>query len=239
MDGFDRLVGVMLSEDGNNIFFIITAPGYDYLYAEILDWTIEHWLPRYGTLKTEVHEYQEAALATLEQCGFLSLGVIATTRAYDLRARGEEAIGLPTGFRVVDMGENGDYRAKALVNKSGFEGQDQVSELELLKFAYSRENPAYDPALDLSVVTAEGLHVASCVGFNDAAQGVAEVEKVCTHNQYRRQGLAEAVIRACFQRLRARGTGRAYITGYSAAANALYEKLGPCAHKRWFHYELK
>jgi ribosomal protein S18 acetylase RimI-like enzyme len=76
------------------------------------------------------------------------------------------------------------------------------------------------------------------VGFNDPAYGVAEVEKICTHSQYRRQGLAEAVIRECFQRLKKRGIERAYITGYSEEANGLYEKLGPCGHKQWFHYEL-
>jgi ribosomal protein S18 acetylase RimI-like enzyme len=76
------------------------------------------------------------------------------------------------------------------------------------------------------------------VGFNDLAYGVAEIEKVCTHHQYRRQGLAEAVIRECFQRLKKREIERAYITGYSGEANGLYEKLEPCKHKQWFHYEL-
>jgi ribosomal protein S18 acetylase RimI-like enzyme len=93
--------------------------------------------------------------------------------------------------------------------------------------------------LDLSVITPEGIHAAGCVGFSDPASGSAEVEKVCTQNQYQRKGLAEAVIRECFQRLRQRGIQWAYITGYSTRANALYEKLGPCKQKQWFHYECK
>jgi ribosomal protein S18 acetylase RimI-like enzyme len=137
------------------------------------------------------------------------------------------------------MGKNADYPSKALLYTNAFQNQDQVSEFELLRFEYSRENPAYDPALDLSVVTSDGIHVASCTGFPDPAHRMAEIEKICTHPQYRRQGLAEAVISACFHQLSNRGIEKAYITGYSAAANGLYEKLDPCQQKQWFHYELK
>jgi GNAT superfamily N-acetyltransferase len=236
VDDFDQLFGFVLSEDGGNIFFIFTLHGYEYLYADILEWTIQHWRPRYATLKTEVHEYQDEALAQLESSGFRSLGVVATTREYDLLAN--QAAKLNSGFRIVDMGANADYRGKALLYVNAFENRSQVSELDLLKFEYSRESPAYDACFDLSVLTAAGMHVASCVGFNDPACGVAEIEKICTHHQYRRQGLAKAVIRECFRRLKKRGIKKAYITGYSAEANGLYEKLEPCQHKQWFHYEL-
>ncbi len=239
VDGFDQLLGFVINEDGDNIFFIFTLHGYEYLYADILDWTIQHWGPRYPTLRTEIHEYQEEALALLSRVGFHSKGVVATTRVYDLIARQDEPIRLPPPFRIVDLYENGDFRSKGLLYKNGFSNEEQVSEFDLLRFEYSRENPAYDPHFDLSAVTPEGIHVAGCVGFNDPAYSVAEVEKVCTHNQYRRQGLGEAVIRACFQRLKRRGIKWAYITGYSSEANGLYEKLGPCGQKQWFHYELE
>lgn len=236
-DEAGRLLGFVLSEDGDNIFFILTAQGYEALYAEILDWTVDHWGPRYASLKTEVHEFQAEALTVLTERGFRSLGEIAVTRQYDLQTKAGEDVRLPEGFRIVSMAENGHYYRKALLNKNGFGGEDLVSELELERFAHSRLSPAYEAQYDLSVVTPEGVHVASCVGFNDPDYGVAEVEKVCTHSRYRRQGLGEAVIRECFKRLQARGIEKAYITGYSGEANGLYEKLGPCWRKRWFHYE--
>jgi ribosomal protein S18 acetylase RimI-like enzyme len=239
VDDFGDLLGFVLSEDGGNIFFIFTQDRYEHLYAEILDWTLRCWGPRYGELKTEVHEYQGAALTTLESRGFRSAGGVAVTREYDLAAKRYDVVKLSPGYRIVDMGENGDWRSKALLYKDGFEGEDRVSALDLLRSEYSRESPAYDPAFDLSALTADGMHVASCVGFNDPAHGVAEVEKICTHSQYRRQGLAEAVIRECFRRLAEIGIERAYITGYSTEANGLYEKLGPCKHKQWFHYVWK
>jgi ribosomal protein S18 acetylase RimI-like enzyme len=238
VDAFDQLLGFVLSEDGEEVFFIFTLHGYEYLYADILDWAIQHWGPRFPRLLTEVHEYQGEALAALESRGFRSQGVVATTRQYDLLTKEAESIQVPEGFRIVDMCENGDYRNKGLLYKNGFEEEEQVSDFDLLRFEYSRENPAYDPRFDLSVVTAEGIHAAGCVGFHDPMQGIAEVEKVCTQNGYRRLGLAEAVIRECFQRLKRAGMKQAYLTGYSVRANALYEKLGPCGQKQWFHYEL-
>jgi ribosomal protein S18 acetylase RimI-like enzyme len=238
LNDFDELLGFVLSENGDEVIYIFTAHGYDYLYAEILEWTIQHWQPRYPTLKTEVHEYQTEALAQLARSGFCNSGVVATTRAYDLRADRDDTPHLSPLYHIEDMCTNGDWMSKALLLANGFGGQDGVSDFELLRYAYSRENPAYDPAFDLSVLTADGVHVSGCVGFCDAPNATAEVEKVCTHNQYRRQGLGEAVIRACFQRLRARGIRRAYITGYSTEANGLYEKLGPCWSKKWYHYVL-
>lgn len=238
VDDFGELVGFVLSENGDEIIFVFAAQGYEYLYAEILSWVILHWQPRYGTLKTEVHEYQPEALAALADCGFSSSGVVATTRAYDLLAGRDDTPRLSPQYHIEDMRTNGNWLGKALLYNNGFSGKDAVSDFERLRFEYSRENPAYDPAFDLSVLAADGTHVSGCVGFTDWVNGVAEVEKVCTHNQFRRQGLGEAVIRACFQRLRQRGIRRAYLTGYSSTANALYQKIGPCWQKQWFHYML-
>ncbi len=239
VDGSDQPLGFVLSENGDNIFFIFTCQGCESLYGEILEWTVRNWGPRFAELKTEVHEFQDEALPALAQRGFHPANVVAVTRRYDLRLREMAPIRPKDGYRIVDMAENGDYRSKGLLYVNGFGDQDQVSELELQRFEYSRRNPAYDPALDFSAITPQGVHVATCVGFIDPAAKMSEVEKVCTHNGHRRQGLGEAVIRACFGRLQQRGIETAYITGYSGEANGLYEKLGPCSYKRWFHYELE
>lgn len=49
-DGLGEVAGFVLSEDGENIFFIFTRPGYDDLYTAILDWTIENWGSRWPSL---------------------------------------------------------------------------------------------------------------------------------------------------------------------------------------------
>lgn len=251
-DEFDDLYGWVLSENGvsedgvsedgvsqetENVFTIFTRAGCDWLYAEILDWTLEQWGPGSAVLKTEVHERQTEALICLARRGWVNTGQACVRRTYDLRAMKDQAVKLPPGYRLVSMAENGDYLSKARLFVNGFGGYDEPSRLDLLKFAYSRQNPIYDPVFDLSVVNADGAHVSTCVGFNDPALSMAEVEKVCTHSGYRKLGLAEAVIRECFNRLKARGIGTAYITGYSGDANSLYEKLGPCARVKWYYVE--
>ncbi|MEM5775748.1 MAG: hypothetical protein AAGU05_12175, partial [Anaerolineaceae bacterium] len=66
-DEFDDLYGWVLSENGvsedgvsedgvsqetENVFTIFTRAGCDWLYAEILDWTLEQWGPGSAVLKT-------------------------------------------------------------------------------------------------------------------------------------------------------------------------------------------
>jgi ribosomal protein S18 acetylase RimI-like enzyme len=189
-------------------------------------------------LKLEVHEYQEEALPALESRGFRNKGEVANQRTYDLRQKTKEPVKLPAGYRIVNMAENTDVLSHALLYRYGYEGIDHVDEFDLRRGEYSHMNPDYDPALDFAVISEEGKHVSACVGFADPSCNMVEVEKVVTHSGYRRLGLGEAVIRECFHRVHHRGIDIAYITGYSNEANGLYEKLGPCAHKRWFHYEL-
>lgn len=241
VDGFNQVQGAVLSEDGSEMFTILTLPGCELLYPEILDWTVENWRPRFPQLGTEVHERQYAALEALHKRGFrsASAGPFAITRAYDLARKGSEPVGLPDGFHIEDIAAHPSYHAKRVLQLNAFRETDQVLETDLLAYEYSRQSPAYDPAFDLSVVAADGRHASSCLAFIDLPNQAAEVERVCTHSDFRRQGLAEAVIRACFQRLARRGIRVAYITGYSAAANAAYEKLGPYLRKNWYHYAIE
>jgi N-acetylglutamate synthase-like GNAT family acetyltransferase len=137
------------------------------------------------------------------------------------------------------MLENKDYHSKDILAVNAFENQDQISGFDLMKFEYSRESPAYDPMFDFSVITQEDVHVASCVGLMDKFNKISEIEKVCTHQDYRRLGLSESVIKHCFQKLYSAGFKRAYLTAYGKGADQLYEKLEPITRQHWLHYELK
>lgn len=238
IDSLGDMVGCVLSEDGGNLFFVFTRPGYDHLYGEILDWTVCNWGPRHGSLLAEVNEAQADAVAALTNRGFTSLGAAATTRAYSVAAQAAAGFTLPAGYRIVSIAEEPDYRGKRLVQVNAFRGLDEVKEIDLLAYEYSRESGAYDPHLDLSVVAPDGQHVASCVGFLDHANNIAEIERICTHAEHRGRGYAFAAVRACFERLHARNCERAYITGYSGEANNLYEKLGPANRTQWLRYEM-
>lgn len=236
--GFQELVGFLLSEDGDPRFTVFTREGYEFLEKEILDWAVMHWKDRPPALQTEVREQQSCFRATLESCGFRAKGVIASTRKYCLLEKVAEEIKLDAGFKIVDMDSNGDYRGKRALQKDAFVKEVHVSDTDMWAYEYSRESPTYVGYYDLSVIDESGKHVAGCQGFVDYAYRIAEIERICTHREFRRKGLAEAVVRECFRRLHQHGIEYAYITGYSGEANGLYEKLGAIQCKDWLLYEL-
>jgi ribosomal protein S18 acetylase RimI-like enzyme len=236
-DPLGSLVGFVVAENGDGNFSVFTGPGYDFLAAEMVDWVLAHWSDRAG-LCAEVHESQASLRSALKSRGFTERGPIATTRQYDLSIKATEPVVLPSGFTLVDMDNNRDYRGKKMLTCNAFGHGAEVQNVDVLAYEYSRaSSPAYDGYYDLSVLDAAGNHVAGCEGFADYENSVAEVERICTHNDYRRLGLAEAVVRACFHRLYGNGIRTAYIEGYSNEAQNLYEKLGPCTSRQWFMYE--
>lgn len=237
LNDLDELLGFAISESGDENFTIFTRPGCVWLYNEILDWVTGHWQGRGKPLKTEIHQFQTDEVRCLEEKGFTNRGMVAITRQYELAKKASEPILLPEGYRIVDGLTDQNDRSKRALQRGAFAGTDEVRDVDLWAYAYSRECPCYFPQYDLSVIDTGGTHVASCLGFVDFEHRVAEVERVCTHPQHRRKGLAEAIIRACFHRLAASGIQTAYITGYGDEALGLYGKLGAVKEKRWDLYE--
>jgi hypothetical protein len=164
IDNLGELLGFVLSEDGSNIFFIFTAQGYESLYEDILEWTVRNWRPRFPTLKTEVHDFQESSLAALTRSGFHCLGEVAVTRQYDPAACAAAAPALLPPYAVVDLCARPDYTAKTALYKNAFSHTGQVTWLDIACGDYSRQSPAYDATLDLSVVDEQGQHLAGCGG---------------------------------------------------------------------------
>ncbi len=86
--------------------------------------------------------------------------------------------------------------------------------------------PQYRPDLDLVVVEPDGEIASFTTVWFDDATNTAYFEPVGTHPEHQRKGLALACITEGLRRLRTLGCRRAYLTGHSDAAKALYEKAG-------------
>ncbi len=237
LDYFGELIGFAISENGDNMFQIFIKDAYMQVYTEMAQWVIEHWRDRDVALATQVTEKQPAQLRILEQCGFVSKGIAEVTRMYNLSDMETAAPVLAEGFELVDMATHYDPIGLARLKANAFSNRNSVSNVELLAHEYVRESPIYQPEFDLAIVTAQGEYVAGCEAFIDYENGVAEIERVCTHSAYRRKGLAKAVIQACFHRLRNHGIPTAYITGMSEGAISLYGKLGHHKEINRVHYE--
>lgn len=89
-----------------------------------------------------------------------------------------------------------------------------------------RESSLYDPALDLSVETADGETAGYVLFWPDPVTGVGLLEPMRVEEPFQRRGLARALIAEGLDRLARRGIRRAKV-GYSTdAARALYTGAG-------------
>jgi GNAT superfamily N-acetyltransferase len=228
-DGFDELAGFAVSEDGNCDVAILTAAGYRFLFEDILNWVLANWGNRKPGLSIEITALQTLEAGLLERNGFQRQSSFYTSH-FDLTAELPARIPLEDGFKIVDMHSHPDYRAQRILRADAFRNKSDYSEEEMAHElsvdAYARESPIYHPQTDVCVMAPDGSFAAGCEALIDAHNAEADIERVCTHSHYRRRGFGRVVIQECLGRLRAMGLLRAYITGYSPEAIALYGSLG-------------
>jgi len=139
------------------------------------------------------------------------------------------------------MKSHPDYRAQGILRAEAFQKKSTLTEDELSErlryFNHSHTGPIYHPDMDLCVIAQDGRFASGCEALINANCLEADVERVCTHSDFRKRGLARAVIQECLYRLKAMGIQHAYITGYSPGALALYGSLGAVDEVRSFVYE--
>lgn len=242
-DAFGELAGFAISEGGDAGFHVLTLNGYRFLYEELLQWVLENWKGRVGdgsSFSTEVTEHQGWESAILERYGFRSTDTFYSRR-FDLTRNLAPRAPLEPGFVIVDMKSHPDYRAQGILRANAFQGKTTISEEELnyrLKFYSNRQrDPIYHPDIDLCVMAEDGRFVAGAEALINAHCLEADIERVCTHSDFRQRGFARAVSLECMYRLKDMGIRNAYITGYSQAAIALYGSLGHVDEFKSFIYE--
>lgn len=243
-DGFGELAGFAISESGDAGFSILTLDGYRFLYEEMLGWILETWKGRVSKdsrFSTEITEYQDWEMKILERHGFCS-ELAFSTRRFDLTAPLPSRVSLEPGFVIVDMRSNPDYRAQAFLRADAFQKKSTLTEEELnyrlRYFNHNQNGPIYHPETDLCVMAEDGQFVAGCEALINAPCLEADIERVCTHSNFRKRGFARVVIQECLYRLREIGIHDAYITGYSNEALSLYGSLGAVDEVKAFYYEI-
>lgn len=240
-DGFDALAGFAINESGDSDFAILTLEGYRFLYPEMLDWAVQHWGKRQPPIHTEVTEEQDLEIRVLEDCGFKQYSTFYT-QSFDLAGELAPRFPLEEGFKLVDMGTCPDFRAQSRLRANAFQKRDDLNDAELEErirlYNHGANGPIYHATTDICVMAPDGRFVAGCEALIDGQNAEADIERVCTHSAFRQHGFARTAIQECFYRLRDMGMHKAYITGYSPAAIALYRSLGAFEEKKAFVYQL-
>jgi GNAT superfamily N-acetyltransferase len=239
-DAFDRLAGLVISEDGDEGLAIITQSGYRFLFEEMLQWTLANWAERGPRFSIEITARQDIEIEILERYGFQQKADFFR-QTFDLTQTLPPRFPLAAGFTIVDMAAHPDFRGQRILREEAFGGKSDISEEalrhSLLFTNHSQQGPIYHAPTDLCVMAPEGQIVSGCEALIDAHNMEADIERVCTHSSFRQRGLARAVIQECMFRLRDMGLHQVHIAGYSPEAIGLYASLGNGQESTFYIYE--
>lgn len=121
---------------------------------------------------------------------------------------------LPAGFTFRSVAGEAEAEMRAALQLDAFfrGGNKNYEEWTLRQLAVMKM-PYYDPQLDLMIMAPDGTPAAGCICWEDPVNRVALFEPVGTRPQFRRQGLATALMLGGLQRLRERGMQAALVIG--------------------------
>ncbi|MCE7736091.1 MAG: hypothetical protein GPJ54_14510 [Candidatus Heimdallarchaeota archaeon] len=162
--------------------------------------------------------------ALVEKMGYINDGHYSNIR---MRRVGTEIaeVELPSGFQIRGIHDNSDYEHIAKLIQIVFGHGDWFTADILLDMT---KRSFYKKDLDLVVENKEGIIVAFATFRMDLISKITQLEPVGTHPDYRKLGLAKALIFEGLRRSMIYGASLFYIGGaaISPAANKIYESTG-------------
>lgn len=121
---------------------------------------------------------------------------------------------LPEGFTLRSIAGREEAAARAALQRDAFSsGGSKMYEQATSRQLAVMNMPHYDPQLDLMIIAPDGTPAAGCICWVDPVNHVGLFEPVGTRPQFRRQGLATALMLGGLQRLRERGMQAALVLG--------------------------
>ena len=237
----DLLVGWAMVYPAWNSYEVLLHPDYRQhpLVTEMLDWAereVIRWLLTGGnevrTIQLDVFDGDMARITLLEHRGYSrgdQHGVISVCPFDRLSPLPQ----LPVGFAIRHLqGEEDADKLVALVNDSF--GWHWTAD----GYRSVIRSPGYHVENELVVVAADGRFVASCILLPDTRNRTVMFENVCTHSDFRRLGLARALLVAGMQEVKAQGFSAAMVPHAAGlgAAQALYTSAGFQPAYNLYHY---
>ncbi|MBL8132358.1 MAG: GNAT family N-acetyltransferase [Anaerolineae bacterium] len=132
---------------------------------------------------------------------------------------------LPPGFSIRTAAGVHEAAALAAVHASAFNSNGTAEQ-----YARVMESPGYAAEREFVVVAPDGRFAAMTVTWHDALNRLGYFEPVGTHADFRRLGLARAMMIHAMGAMRAAGMGHAWVVHEAAEENpasaALYASLG-------------
>lgn len=220
----DELIGFFISENGKNYFEIQIHPEYRFIEKEMLEWIIENWVKSKEQVETCIYAWDEDRIKLLTDLGFENKELEAVDFRYETSNYAEGEI-IDDDFHFETFSENYNYENHIETQRKAF-GRTK-DQLNRQWFETKCLAPGYSSDRDFIVVDSKGEHLAFCVAWLDEENKIAEIDPVGTHPDYRRKGLAKAVITNCFIKLHQNGIKKAQILGFTDLTKKLYRSLKP------------
>ncbi len=136
---------------------------------------------------------------------------------------------IPSGYNIRPLGDGLELLERCYASGLGFhEGDIKVAVENRDDPTWYRNiqtAPLYRRDLDLVVISPDGSIASFCTIWFDDVTRSAYIEPVATVPAHQRKGLGKAVLTDGLRRLQRIGATRAFVSGFSAAANALYRSV--------------
>jgi ribosomal protein S18 acetylase RimI-like enzyme len=145
-------------------------------------------------------------------------------------------ISIAPGYIIRSLGDGLELLERCYASGLGFHNGDiQIAVANRADPTWYRNiqtAPLYRRELDLVAVAPDGAIAAFCTVWFDDVTRSAYIEPVATVPAYQRRGLGKALVTEGLRRVQCMGATVAFVSGYSPAANALYQSV------MGNHYEL-
>jgi ribosomal protein S18 acetylase RimI-like enzyme len=230
-----KLVGFCVSENGDDRIHIQMHPAHPKIEAVMLTWIADVW--SLGKEKVETYAYasDERRQELLKKLGFEFAADVGITRKYDLVYLIDYKP-LAPGFRIERLSQNRNYDGMVDAVNAAFARPKKLNRDWLDSKVFGA--PSMNEEWVFSALASDGEHASFCFVWIDDINKIAEIDPIGTRPEFQGQGLAKAVVTACFRALQETGIRAAYITSGAEPhpSNKLYESLGPIAkweEQRW------
>lgn len=229
------------------------------LYNEVRHWARQRAAQLAGAEGRRRYEIaEEAAEDEPERCALLERNGCTRRVWYHLRYYREldllpAAPVLPEGYIIRHVYGEAEVVARAALHRDSFFPYTSRSyEEATTSYLGAMRMPGYDPALDLVVVAPDKTLAAGCICWLDERNRVGLFEPVGTHPEYRRQGLATALMWEGLRRLYECGVraalvaadhpgdvGKSIFPREFTSARFIYERVGFHLLRRVYMYLCK
>jgi uncharacterized protein YhfF/predicted N-acetyltransferase YhbS len=223
-----RIVGVAniehpdLTHRGFGEAFFQRHPQYTFLLGQMLDYAEATFRnPHTNSLHIYIDQFDEELQALVKERGYQK---DETQSNYDSEfvIRDFPSPALPQGFALQSMADENNIELRREVFGRAFNHPDPADWPSAYAYRELQHAPDYHPNLDLYVVGPAGNHVAFTLIWYDGRNGVASLEPVGTHPDFRGRGLGKAAVLEAIRRAAVLGASKVCV----GSGQAFYEAIG-------------